>query len=187
MLAEHQVRYIAVDRDPRLVANARRGGKPVYFGDVRQLDFLRVCALDTAKAAIITIHTETEIDAIVQALRTSYPNLVIVSRAKDASHAQHLYEIGVNDAVPETIEASLQLSEAALVGLGVPTGLVIASMRSDPESATFTAVLVDLNAGTYAYILGPLMAVPPHTRFIELPQMDRIPDTVRVIGVSEEK
>jgi CPA2 family monovalent cation:H+ antiporter-2 len=31
--------------------------------------------------------------------------------------------------VPETIEASLQLSEAALVGLGVPTGPVIASIH----------------------------------------------------------
>ena len=37
--------------------------------------------------------------------------------------------LGVTDAVPETIEASLQLSEAALVGLGVPTGLVIASIH----------------------------------------------------------
>jgi CPA2 family monovalent cation:H+ antiporter-2 len=35
----------------------------------------------------------------------------------------------VTDAVPETIEASLQLSEAALVGLGIPTGLVIASIH----------------------------------------------------------
>jgi CPA2 family monovalent cation:H+ antiporter-2 len=129
MLAEHQVRYIAIDRDPRLVANARRDGKPVYFGDVRQLDFLRACGLDTAKAAIITIHERAEIDAIVQALRSSYPKLVIVARAKDAVHAQHLYEIGVTDAVPETIEASLQLSEAALVGLGIPTGLVIASIH----------------------------------------------------------
>ena len=129
MLAEHQVRYIAVDRDPRLVANARRDGKPVYFGDVSQLDFLKHCGLDTAKAAIITIHTQPEIDAIVQALRVNYPKLVIVSRAKDANHARHLYEIGVSDAVPETIEASLQLSEAALVGLGVPTGLVIASIH----------------------------------------------------------
>jgi CPA2 family monovalent cation:H+ antiporter-2 len=129
MLAEHQVRYIAIDRDPRLVGNARRDGKPVYFGDVRQLDFLKNCGLDTAKAAIITIHTKAEIDAIVEALRSSYPKLVIVARAKDASHAQHLYEIGVNDAVPETIEASLQLSEAALVGLGVPTGLVIATIH----------------------------------------------------------
>jgi CPA2 family monovalent cation:H+ antiporter-2 len=129
MLAEHQVRYIAIDRDPRLVANARRDDKPVYFGDVRQIDFLRACGLDTAKAAIITIHERAEIDAIVQALRSSYPKLVIVARAKDAIHAQHLYEIGVTDAVPETIEASLQLSEAALVGLGIPTGLVIASIH----------------------------------------------------------
>ena len=129
MLAEHNVPYIAVDREPRLVANARRDGKPVYFGDVRQLDFLKHCGLDTAKAAIITIHTQSEIDAIVQALRTSYPKLVIVARAKDANHARHLYEIGVTDAVPETIEASLQLSEAALVGLGIPTGLVIASIH----------------------------------------------------------
>jgi monovalent cation:H+ antiporter-2, CPA2 family len=129
MLAEHKVSYIAVDRAPGLVANARREGKPVYFGDVRNVEFLKNCGLDTAKAAIITIHTQTEIDAIVKTLRSRHPNLLIVSRAKDANHARHLYEIGVNDAVPETIEASLQLSEAALVGLGVPTGPVIASIH----------------------------------------------------------
>ena len=55
--------------------------------------------------------------------------MMIVSRARDATHARHLYSIGVTDAVPETIEASLQLSEAALVGLGVPTGPVIASIH----------------------------------------------------------
>jgi CPA2 family monovalent cation:H+ antiporter-2 len=129
MLSEHGVPYIAIDSEPRLVANARRDGKPVYFGDVRQLDFLKHCGLDTAKAAIITIHMQSEIDAIVEALHTSYPKLIIIARAKDANHARHLYEIGVTDAVPETIEASLQLSEAALVGLGVPTGLVIASIH----------------------------------------------------------
>jgi K+:H+ antiporter len=129
LLAKHNVPYIAVDRAPGLVANARREGKPVYFGDVRHVEFLEHCGLDTAKAAIITIHMQSEIDSIVEALRSRHPNLVIVSRAKDAAHARHLYDIGVNDAVPETIEASLQLSEAALVGLGIPTGLVIASIH----------------------------------------------------------
>jgi CPA2 family monovalent cation:H+ antiporter-2 len=52
-----------------------------------------------------------------------------VSRARDANHARHLYQLGVSDAVPETMEASLQLSEAALVGLGVPAGPVIASIH----------------------------------------------------------
>ncbi|HET6388360.1 cation:proton antiporter [Hyphomicrobium sp.] len=129
MLAEHNISYIAVDRAPNLVANARQEGKPVFFGDVTYAEFLEHCGLDTAKAAIITIHKEAEIDAIVKTIRARHPNLLIVSRAKDAAHARHLYEIGVNDAVPETIEASLQLSEAALVGLGVPTGPVIASIH----------------------------------------------------------
>lgn len=129
MLAEHKVPYLAADRDPRSVTEARREGKPVYYGDVRQMEFLRHCGLDTARAAIITIHTQSEIDEIVIALRNAYPKLIIVARAKDALHARRLYALGVTDAVPETIEASLQLSEAALVGLGVPTGLVIASIH----------------------------------------------------------
>jgi K+:H+ antiporter len=37
--------------------------------------------------------------------------------------------VGATDAVPETVEASLQLSEAALVGLGVPIGPVIATVH----------------------------------------------------------
>jgi monovalent cation:H+ antiporter-2, CPA2 family len=35
--------------------------------------------------------------------------------------------------VPETVEASLQLSEAALLGLGVPAGLVIASLHEQRD------------------------------------------------------
>jgi CPA2 family monovalent cation:H+ antiporter-2 len=35
----------------------------------------------------------------------------------------------VSDAVPETIEASLQLSEAVLVDMGIPMGKVIASIH----------------------------------------------------------
>ncbi len=42
--------------------------------------------------------------------------------------------MGVTDAVPETIEASLQLSEAALAGIGVPMGLVIASIHEKRDA-----------------------------------------------------
>ncbi|MCY1558069.1 hypothetical protein D9M68_949730 [compost metagenome] len=44
-------------------------------------------------------------------------------------HATELYELKVTDAVPETIEASLQLSQAVLVGIGIPMGVVIASIH----------------------------------------------------------
>jgi CPA2 family monovalent cation:H+ antiporter-2 len=55
--------------------------------------------------------------------------LPIIARARDTTHAAQLYKAGVTDAVPETLEASLQLSEAALVDLGVAMGPVIASIH----------------------------------------------------------
>ncbi len=81
------------------------------------------------KTVIVTISAEAEIDAIVEAVLRLRPDVTIVSRARDASHARGLYALGVSDAVPETIEASLQLSEAALVALGQPMGPVIASIH----------------------------------------------------------
>jgi CPA2 family monovalent cation:H+ antiporter-2 len=37
--------------------------------------------------------------------------------------------MGVTNAVPETIEASLQLSEATLISMGIPMGKVVASIH----------------------------------------------------------
>ena len=67
--------------------------------------------------------------------RGCVPNLPIVARARDTAHAAELYKAGVTDAVPETLEASLQLSEAVLVDLGVAMGPVIASIHEKRDRA----------------------------------------------------
>ena len=129
LLSAHNFPYIATDRDPGAVTQQRRRGREVYYGNAADPAFLNSCGLMEAAAVIVTIHDRQGIDEIVGVVRERRPDILIVSRARDADHARHLYEIGVTDAVPETIEASLQLSEAALVGLGVPTGPVIASIH----------------------------------------------------------
>jgi CPA2 family monovalent cation:H+ antiporter-2 len=129
MLDRHHIPHVVTERLPSVVTGARAKGRPVYYGDGKNTQFLVRCGLDAAAAVIITIHTWAEVDDLVRAVRSRRPKIVIVARARDAEHARHLYEIGVSDAVPETIEASLQLSEAALVGIGVPTGPVIASIH----------------------------------------------------------
>jgi K+:H+ antiporter len=129
MLSRHSVPHVVTERTPDIVTEARANGRPVYYGDGRSTIFLARCGLMEAKAVIVTMHTWAEIDELVDAVRSLRPDIVIVVRARDAEHARHLYDLGVTDAVPETIEASLQLSEAALVGLGVPTGPVIASIH----------------------------------------------------------
>jgi monovalent cation:H+ antiporter-2, CPA2 family len=129
MLDRHKFRYIAVDMHADTVASQRRAGREVFFGDATDANFLKVCGVTDAAAVIVTIGSRTEIDEIVAQVRALRPDIIIVSRARDATHARHLYATGVTDAVPETIEASLQLSEATLVALGVPAGPVIASIH----------------------------------------------------------
>ena len=81
---------------------------------------------------------------VVAAARRLRPDITIIARARDAAHARTLYQLGVTDAVPETIEASLQLSEATLVDIGVPMGLVIASIHEKRDE--FRKLLVAAGA-----------------------------------------
>ena len=129
MLDRHSFRYIAVDNDAAAIPKHQRNGRKVYYGDARNSEFLKSCGLPEARAVVVTVAAEAAIDEIVRQVRALRTDVIIVSRARDATHARHLYAIGVTDAVPETIEASLQLSEATLIGLGLATGLVIASVH----------------------------------------------------------
>jgi len=129
LLKTHGIHYIAADSDAHAVTHDRREGHDVYYGDATDPQFLESCGLAKASGVIITIHTHDLIDDIVAHVRTVRPDILIVARARDANHARHLYALGATDAVPETIEASLQLSEATLVGMGVQVGPVIASIH----------------------------------------------------------
>ena len=129
MLTRHGVSYIGIDSNPVLVAAQRREGRPVYFGDTANPEFLRRCGIESARALVVTLDAPRAIEAVVAAARNERPDLTIVARARDARHATALYGLGVDDAVPENFEASLQLSEAVLVDIGVPMGIVIASVH----------------------------------------------------------
>jgi monovalent cation:H+ antiporter-2, CPA2 family len=153
LLKEHGIAYIAADSDSHTVTHDRRDGHEVYYGDAADAEFLKICGLADASGVIITIHDHDLIDDVVEHVRAMRSDILIVSRARDATHARHLYQLGATDAVPETVEASLQLSEAALVGLGVPTGPVIASIhekrdeiRRDLQQAAHEAGLVKIHA-----------------------------------------
>jgi monovalent cation:H+ antiporter-2, CPA2 family len=129
LLERHRVAYVAVDTDANRVAAQRNVRRTVYWGDITQAELLHRLHLETARALVVTMGDHAASDRLVATARAARPDLLIVVRARDARHAAHLYAIGATDAVPETIEASLQLSEAVLVEIGVPMGPVIAAIH----------------------------------------------------------
>lgn len=133
MLDMHGQPWLAVDSDPDEVQRLRRGGKRVIYGDARRPELLDRLKLDHARAVVLTIDDMRMLDLLVRRIRASHPELCIVVRARDAEHAGTLYGAGATDAVPETVESSLQLAEAVLVDLGVAMGPVIASVHEKRE------------------------------------------------------
>jgi CPA2 family monovalent cation:H+ antiporter-2 len=150
MLSRHDIPWLGAERDPRLVESARRAGALLFYGDASRPEFLRRCGLGRAPALVVTMDSPEGVEAVVGAARQMREDLTIVARARDARQARRLYELGATDAVPETMEASLQLSEAVLVEIGVPMGLVIASIHERRDELRRTLSASDRAARRYA-------------------------------------
>ena len=129
MLAAHNKPYLAVDSDVDGVRRAREEGYRVLFGDVRRPELADQLRLGHASALVLTMDDPVLVAQLTRRVRGWVPNLPIIARARDTDHAAQLYKAGVTDAVPETLEASLQLAEAVLVDVGTAMGPVIASIH----------------------------------------------------------
>jgi CPA2 family monovalent cation:H+ antiporter-2 len=129
MLKVHGKPFIAVEADIDAVKAARAEGYPVIFGDVARSELVDRLGLGRADALILTMDDPVLSVRLTRRVRGWVPSLTIVARARDTAHAAELYRAGATDAVPETLESSLQLSEAVLVDLGVAVGPVIASIH----------------------------------------------------------
>ncbi|UZK66955.1 cation:proton antiporter domain-containing protein [Sphingomonas sp. M1-B02] len=129
MLRRHDQPYIGVDADIDNVNAARRDGYTVLFGDVARTELVDQLKLGHAKALVLTMDDPVLTVRLTKRVRSWVPDLPIIARARDAAHAAELYKAGATDAVPETLESSLQLSEAVLVDVGMAVGPVIASIH----------------------------------------------------------
>jgi monovalent cation:H+ antiporter-2, CPA2 family len=129
MLNTHGKPYVAIDSDSDLVRRAQASGVVARFGDASRPELLDRLGVEHATAVILTMDDPVGAQRLVKKLHGLYPAMPIIARARDASHAAALYRAGASHAVPETLESSLQLSEAVLVDLGVPMGPVIASIH----------------------------------------------------------
>jgi CPA2 family monovalent cation:H+ antiporter-2 len=129
MLIAHKRPYLAVESDIDGVRHAREAGYNVLFGDVRRPELADKLHLGHAAALVLTMDDPVLVAQLARRVRGWVPTLPIIARARDTDHAAQLYKSGVTDAVPETLEASLQLAEAVLVDIGAPMGPVIASIH----------------------------------------------------------
>lgn len=119
LLTEQGVAFVAFENDARLVAQLRAEGFPVFFGDASRAELLRRVDAGQATAIVLTMdHAPSALHA-VRGIRREFPEVRVYARSRDEKHACALKHAGATIVVPETLEASLQLSAFVLEATGL--------------------------------------------------------------------
>lgn len=140
ILEGERIRYVAIESDPDLVASEKARGLPIFYGDASDPELLRHVGIGHAAAFVTTMDHRNAAERIVSAVHGSWPHIPIYARARDPDHARKLRSLGAFDAVPETTEASLQLSESVLFGLGVPDDVARSIVDQERQDLCFERV-----------------------------------------------
>ncbi len=124
LLEANDIPFMAFDTNPAHVERGEQDGRAVYFGDIGDPDLLEAAEVAKAALVILTIdHGPTALRAVSH-IRTAYPKVPVIARARDLEACGNLIRAGATLAYPEAIESSLRLGAEALQMLGISTGEV---------------------------------------------------------------
>jgi len=119
LLTAQKIPFVAFETDARLVAQLRADGWPVWFGNAARPELLRHVHADEAPAIVLTMDQPLAALQAVHGIRREFPHVALFARSRDEKHARDLRLAGASVVVPETLEASLQLSSFVLGAMGL--------------------------------------------------------------------
>ena len=125
--------YVALDLDPVNIDDGHKHHRPVHFGDATRATMLRRVHLETARALVTTMSDDKATEKIVRLARRGFPELPIYARTRTVGSASRVLGLGASDAVPETVETSLQLGGRVLHGCGLSAEII--ARRLDTQRA----------------------------------------------------
>lgn len=118
MLIANGIPATVIDNDPDQVELSRRFAHEAYYGDARRLDLLEAAGIADARLLVVACDDPAATLSIVDTVRAHYPDLPLVARARNRTHAYDLFERGVYEVERETFFSSLALTERVLKQLG---------------------------------------------------------------------
>ncbi|WP_409268222.1 cation:proton antiporter [Massilia sp. BHUDP2] len=141
LLGEQNIPFVAFECDAKLVSKLHAEGQPVYFGNAARPELLRRVHADEAPAIVLTMDHPASSMQAVRGIRREFPHARLFVRSRDEKHARALRLAGASVVVPETLEASLQLSAFVLEAMGLDARTVDGIV--DHERDLVTAKLLE--------------------------------------------
>ncbi len=119
LLSAHGVKVTVLDHDPDQIDLLRKFGYKVFYGDATRLDLLHAAGAAKARLLVVAIDDVEDSLHLVDAVRSEFPALQIVARARNVRHWLELADRGVALAERETFESALRSGRQALEAIGL--------------------------------------------------------------------
>ena len=117
-LLANGVKLTVLDHDPDQIDLLRKVGNKVFYGDVTRIDLLHASGAAHARALVVAVDDIEDSLKLVDAVRSAFPDLPIMARARNVTHYYDLLDRGVTIIQRETFESALLLGREVLTALG---------------------------------------------------------------------
>jgi glutathione-regulated potassium-efflux system ancillary protein KefC len=119
LLLANDIHPVVLDHDADQIELLRRFGFEVYYGDATRLDLLEAAGAGKARLLVNAIDGVEDSLALVDRVREHFPDLPIISRARNVTHYLELRLRGVTVIERETFESALHTARRVLESLGM--------------------------------------------------------------------
>ncbi|MFV8345428.1 monovalent cation:proton antiporter-2 (CPA2) family protein [Flavobacterium sp. ZB4P13] len=119
LLRANQIKSTILDYDSDRIDLLRKMGFKVYYGDATRLELLKAAGCENAKIFIAAIDNPTVNLQVIETLKKHFPNLKILTRARNRNDAYELIDHKVEHIYRETLYSAVNMGVDALVALGL--------------------------------------------------------------------
>ncbi|MDJ0881111.1 MAG: monovalent cation:proton antiporter-2 (CPA2) family protein [Gammaproteobacteria bacterium] len=119
LLVASDIKTIVLDHEPNMIDTLRKFGVQSYYGDASRPDLLHAAGIESAKIFIVAIDDRDRAIEMVEHVKRHHPHVFVIARAFDVGHLYLLKKAGVDLAIREVFEGSLEVGRAALKTLGI--------------------------------------------------------------------
>lgn len=121
MLIAEGLKIVAIDNNANRIAQARKIGLPVYYGDATREDVMRAAGGGEALLIALCVENEQVMARSIDLIKTAFPKAAVFCRATDRAHAIELTTRRVDYHIRETFESGITFGRKALDRLGIST------------------------------------------------------------------
>ncbi|MGC8508183.1 MAG: cation:proton antiporter [Thiomonas sp.] len=114
MLNAAGVAFTALDASAEQVDFVRQFGNKIYYGDATRLTLLRAAHVQDARLFVLAVDDVEDSLKIAELLRTHFPDVPLLARARNRTHLMRLRELGVKQVLRETWLSSVEMGKQAL-------------------------------------------------------------------------